>query len=225
MRAWCLIFLKNAAESHQGVVENCTILILLFLKNECLMSSCSSVPGRGIHWWWSDTVPQFHSHSFSESGKPRGFLGQSQRGEISAPRTLLFGKMSRGLRDIFGLMPKSNLRIKLVFLNWTLFCLVQIILDNKDLECHATTTNEIKECCRDIRVLGRKELRLVVWNIRKKIGFVVGPKYFDRTYNRYRGIEFFSFICRLLLSWRSKLRRYLSKKLKMEAKGLQDEIK
>lgn len=119
----------------------------------------------------------------------------------------------------------SNLRIKLVFLNWTLFCLVQIILDNKDLECHATTTNEIKECCRDIRVLGRKELRLVVWNIRKKIGFVVGPKYFDRTYNRYRGIEFFSFICRLLLSWRSKLRRYLSKKLKMEAKSLQDEIK
>lgn len=130
-----------------------------------------------------------------------------------------------GLWDIFGLMRKSNLRIKLVFLNWTLFCLVQIILDNKDLECHATTTNEIKECCRDIRVLGRKELRLVVWNIRKKIGFVVGPKYFDRTYKRYRGIEFFSFICRLLLSWRSKLRRYLSKKLKMEAKSLQDEIK
>lgn len=40
-----------------------------------------------------------------------------------------------------------------------LFCLIQIIFDNKDLESHAATTNEIKECCRDIRVLGRKELR------------------------------------------------------------------
>lgn len=36
---------------------------------------------------------------------------------------------------------------------------IQITFDNKDLESHQATSAEIKECCRDIKVLGRKELR------------------------------------------------------------------
>ncbi|KAM7387889.1 hypothetical protein PAMP_024100 [Pampus punctatissimus] len=63
----------------------------------------------------------------------------------------------------------------------------EITFDNSDLEAHKATSSEIKECCRDIKVLGRKELRL-------------------------------------LLNWRSKLRRYLSKKLKEEAKHLDKDI-
>uniref|UniRef100_A0A8C7JUB6 pre-rRNA processing protein FTSJ3 n=1 Tax=Oncorhynchus kisutch TaxID=8019 RepID=A0A8C7JUB6_ONCKI len=64
----------------------------------------------------------------------------------------------------------------------------EINFDNPDLESHEATSDEVIECCRDIKVLGRKELRL-------------------------------------LLNWRSKLRRYLAKKLKDEAKQLDEDIK
>ncbi|CAK6958095.1 pre-rRNA 2'-O-ribose RNA methyltransferase FTSJ3 [Scomber scombrus] len=61
----------------------------------------------------------------------------------------------------------------------------EITFDNPELESHSTTSIEIKECLRDIKVLGRKELRL-------------------------------------LLNWRSKLRKYLSKKLKDSKERDQD---
>lgn len=38
---------------------------------------------------------------------------------------------------------------------------MQITFDDKDLESHRATSAEIKECCRDIKVLGRKELRYI----------------------------------------------------------------
>ncbi|XP_030111813.3 pre-rRNA 2'-O-ribose RNA methyltransferase FTSJ3 [Taeniopygia guttata] len=59
----------------------------------------------------------------------------------------------------------------------------EITLGNGELENHSSTTEELRQCCRDIRVLGRKELRA-------------------------------------LLNWRTKLRRFLAKKLKEQAKEL-----
>uniref|UniRef100_A0A8C4P172 pre-rRNA processing protein FTSJ3 n=1 Tax=Dicentrarchus labrax TaxID=13489 RepID=A0A8C4P172_DICLA len=35
----------------------------------------------------------------------------------------------------------------------------EISIDNEELESHPATSDEVKECCRDIKVLGRKELR------------------------------------------------------------------
>ncbi|NWI54963.1 SPB1 protein, partial [Calyptomena viridis] len=59
----------------------------------------------------------------------------------------------------------------------------EITLGNGELENHSSTTEELRQCCQDIRVLGRKELRA-------------------------------------LLNWRTKLRRFLAKKLKEQAKEL-----
>ncbi|XP_063290917.1 pre-rRNA 2'-O-ribose RNA methyltransferase FTSJ3 isoform X1 [Pelobates fuscus] len=63
----------------------------------------------------------------------------------------------------------------------------EITLDDPVLEKHPATSDDIRECCRDIKVLGRKELRL-------------------------------------LLSWRSKLRRSLARKLKEGSKASEKEI-
>ncbi|XP_075073372.1 pre-rRNA 2'-O-ribose RNA methyltransferase FTSJ3 [Mixophyes fleayi] len=62
----------------------------------------------------------------------------------------------------------------------------EIVID-QDFEKHPATTSDLKECCKDIKVLGRKELRS-------------------------------------LLSWRSKLRRHVARKLKEESKESLGEI-
>ncbi|XP_044529875.1 pre-rRNA 2'-O-ribose RNA methyltransferase FTSJ3 isoform X2 [Gracilinanus agilis] len=59
----------------------------------------------------------------------------------------------------------------------------EIMLDDKELEQHPATSEDVKVYCQDIKVLGRKELRS-------------------------------------LLNWRTKLRRFVAKKLKDQAKLL-----
>lgn len=59
----------------------------------------------------------------------------------------------------------------------------EISIDDEELAQHPATTEDIRACCQDIKVLGRKELRS-------------------------------------LLNWRTKLRRYVAKKLKEQAKAL-----
>ncbi|XP_073901508.1 pre-rRNA 2'-O-ribose RNA methyltransferase FTSJ3 isoform X2 [Castor canadensis] len=59
----------------------------------------------------------------------------------------------------------------------------EISIDDVELAQHPATTEDVRACCQDIKVLGRKELRS-------------------------------------LLNWRTKLRRYMAKKLKEQAKAL-----
>ncbi|KAF6298579.1 FtsJ RNA 2'-O-methyltransferase 3 [Rhinolophus ferrumequinum] len=59
----------------------------------------------------------------------------------------------------------------------------EISLDDEELAHHPATTEDIRVCCQDIKVLGRKELRS-------------------------------------LLNWRTKLRRFVAKRLKEQAKAL-----
>lgn len=42
---------------------------------------------------------------------------------------------------------------------------LQIMLDDPGIAKHMQTTDEIKACCDDIKVLGKKELRLVLSSV------------------------------------------------------------
>ncbi|NXK91660.1 SPB1 protein, partial [Formicarius rufipectus] len=85
----------------------------------------------------------------------------------------------------------------------------EITLGDGELENHSSTTEELRQCCKDIRVLGRKELRY--WEGLGQANTPAGPGGMsDSSSPTYRA----------LLNWRTKLRRFLAKKLKEQAKEL-----
>ncbi|XP_063156791.1 pre-rRNA 2'-O-ribose RNA methyltransferase FTSJ3 [Candoia aspera] len=51
----------------------------------------------------------------------------------------------------------------------------EIVFDNEELEHHSATTEEVRHCCQDIRVLGRKELRALL-NWRTKLRWFLVKK-------------------------------------------------
>lgn len=59
----------------------------------------------------------------------------------------------------------------------------QIVLDDKSILQHAKTTQEIKECCKDIKVLGRKDLKTLLHWLKQmkewKASLVSFAYYFD----------------------------------------------
>lgn len=65
--------------------------------------------------------------------------------------------LSRTYLFFFFLTNFSSVNNNHAYSGFVLF--IQITFDNEDLESHQATSAEIKECCRDIKVLGRKELR------------------------------------------------------------------